>query len=344
MFFFVVSWVITQNKNKMKEAVPLSNFKSIMVETPAKVLESGRDFDSNDIHIEAGFDSLIDNPTQEELRQLEANILEEGCLEPLIVWDGDWVLIDGHNRYRICQKHELPFKIILKPFANVVIAKQWMINHQLGRRNLNDQQVRYYQGLQYNLSKQQRGGVRRGRLAKIGDEKQTDAQLAQEFNTSASSIRRAAAFYQGLENIAKHNLGLKHEILTKKRRIKTKDIEEIGRLSDQKLIKGIRNAEDVTKLAAQLRQEKKRDSRAKLLEAYQMTDEEKRIHEAQKVLEENEPAFVTKEQSIDRLRGTVVSKLREGIRNGDRESLHDAIRAIYRIEKIVLNTVVQVEL
>src|SRR5258706_14004744 len=52
--------------------------------------------------------------TDEQKLQLERNILEEGCREPLIVWPnnkGQMVLIDGHNRLKICQKHGLTYKI-----------------------------------------------------------------------------------------------------------------------------------------------------------------------------------------------------------------------------------------
>src|SRR5208282_6578602 len=34
----------------------------------------------------------------DEFKQLAANLLRDGCKEPLTVWDG--ILIDGHNRYK----------------------------------------------------------------------------------------------------------------------------------------------------------------------------------------------------------------------------------------------------
>lgn len=38
--------------------------------------------------------------------------------------------------FRICPKHDLPFSILEKDFADSSHAKEWMILNQFGRRNL----------------------------------------------------------------------------------------------------------------------------------------------------------------------------------------------------------------
>ena len=50
------------------------------------------------------------------------------------MWQG--ILIDGHNRYAIAQKHNLPFKTVAKVFDDRTDAKIWILKNQLGRRNL----------------------------------------------------------------------------------------------------------------------------------------------------------------------------------------------------------------
>ena len=49
-------------------------------------------------------------------------------------------VLDGHNRYEICQKHHIGFKTLEKEFDNEEEAKIWIIHNQLGRRNLIDYQ------------------------------------------------------------------------------------------------------------------------------------------------------------------------------------------------------------
>ena len=87
----------------------------------------------------------------EEFTQLEINIQSEGCREPLIFWKkgNKNILIDGHNRYKICKKHNISFKLIEKKFNSIDEVKDWIIENQIGRRNLNPDQLSYYRGLQY---------------------------------------------------------------------------------------------------------------------------------------------------------------------------------------------------
>ncbi len=69
-----------------------------------------------------------------ELELLEKSILTDGCRDPLVVWNG--TIVDGHNRYRICRKHRIPFCITEVDFTNRSEAIAWMIKTQIGRRNL----------------------------------------------------------------------------------------------------------------------------------------------------------------------------------------------------------------
>jgi DNA modification methylase len=81
---------------------------------------------------------LIPPLTSEEFKQLERNILEEGIRDPLVTWNG--ILVDGHNRYRIATEYDIDFVTIEKEFADMNAVKEWMINNQFGRRNLNNYQ------------------------------------------------------------------------------------------------------------------------------------------------------------------------------------------------------------
>lgn len=74
-------------------------------------------------------------PLQEmELKLLTDSLLSEGCRDPLVVWNG--IIVDGHNRYRICREYQIPFNYIEMNFANRAEAIAWIIKNQIGRRNL----------------------------------------------------------------------------------------------------------------------------------------------------------------------------------------------------------------
>jgi hypothetical protein len=116
--------------------------------------------------IDQEFRSLISPLTDEERAQLAASLSEEGCRDPLVVWHGEppanaahrcpgpwvrqlplgsmltevtwicptcgeerqrpYVLLDGHHRYTICQRYEMPFAIVegSAPDALLILDKQ----------------------------------------------------------------------------------------------------------------------------------------------------------------------------------------------------------------------------
>ncbi len=86
--------------------------------------------------IDKEFAALIPPLTDEEYRGLEASILTEGCRDPLVVW-GE-VLVDGHNRYKVCSEHKIPYSVVQRDFTDRNEVLLWMLKNQLGRRNLND--------------------------------------------------------------------------------------------------------------------------------------------------------------------------------------------------------------
>jgi hypothetical protein len=102
--------------------------------------------------------SLIPPLSKEEYGQLEENICQWGCLDPLKVWpvpDSDEViLLDGHNRYSICSDHNIRYVTESISLIDRAAAIDWMIANQLGRRNLSAKQISYLRGRQQQQEKQ----------------------------------------------------------------------------------------------------------------------------------------------------------------------------------------------
>ncbi|PWK20043.1 hypothetical protein LV89_03853 [Arcicella aurantiaca] len=112
--------------------------------------------------------NLIPPLSDEEFEQLEINIKKHGCQTPIQLWQAPkkelglpytqiddlvYVLIDGHNRHKICTANNLAFEVYMLSFQTLKEAKDYMINLQLGRRNLSPSQISYFRGLRYNNEK-----------------------------------------------------------------------------------------------------------------------------------------------------------------------------------------------
>ena len=151
-----------------------------------------------DLTVDPEFRDLIPPLNEEELKLLEESLVADGCESPLIVWNG--VIVDGHNRYAICRKHEIPFAIQEKDFSSRDDAMLWMLRNQLGRRNLND----YQRGEMVLVLKRQlasvaemkmRAGIRSTdnpgtNLSQGAEERKTLSQLAKLAGVSGTQMKK----------------------------------------------------------------------------------------------------------------------------------------------------------
>lgn len=163
--------------------------------------------------IDPEFKALIPPLTPEEYAQLEANILADGCRDPLVVWEpefnGDVILLDGHNRHEICKKHNYEFltnRLTLKDIPDRQAAINWIINNQLGRRNLHPDQASYLRGKRYNGEKQAHGADRKSEQAKSRSQNdfliKTYDRLATEYQVGPKTIQRDGQFAEAVDKLA----------------------------------------------------------------------------------------------------------------------------------------------
>ena len=150
----------------------------------------------NNITVDSEFKSLIPPLSEDEFARLEQSIIAEGVRDPIITWGG--VIVDGHNRYAICEKHSIDCPSREREFANRDAAKIWIIENQFGRRNLND----YQKGALalelkplYEAEAKRRQGERTD-ISQFFDESsygRTDERLAELAGVSRGTIRKIEA-------------------------------------------------------------------------------------------------------------------------------------------------------
>lgn len=217
-----------------------------------------------EIQIDEEFKSLIPPLSPEEFKQLEENILQDGCRDPLVVWvrqgfktcgkcgelfsgsdpddlvhcrhcdhhylaggecsnchkklpkksdmvtgDAIYTLLDGHNRFEICSRHDIHFNVIKLDFESREDAKDWMDRNQLGRRNLTPEQMSLLRGRRYNRLKKSHGGqIPNSRI--VQNELSSTAEvLAEQHGVSEATIKRDGQFAEAVEV-----LGMEADILS----------------------------------------------------------------------------------------------------------------------------------
>lgn len=157
-----------------------------------------------ELKIDAGFKSLIPPLSDEERQQLEANLVADGCREPLVVWQG--TIVDGHNRFEICTRRNVAFQVVEKQFENRQQVEDWIDANQLGRRNLRPEQMSLLRGRRYNRTKKtvtnaEGIGGKSGKIVDYQNDKQqtTAERLAEQHGVSKATIVRDGKFAEAVE-------------------------------------------------------------------------------------------------------------------------------------------------
>ena len=187
------------------------------------------------LRIDPEFESRIPPLTDDEFKQLEENILADGVIiNPIIVWDG--VIIDGHNRFRIVEKHpHITFTTCEREFNDRHDALAWICKNQLGRRNLTFQQKKYLIGKQFEAEKQRQGTnnqyvqakSEKCQLGTFQNSVDTAERIAQENGIGRRSVFRAEEFAKAVDIADEIEPGIRSEILAGKIKTTEKEVQAL---------------------------------------------------------------------------------------------------------------------
>jgi hypothetical protein len=153
------------------------------------------------IIIKPEFKDLIPALSEVELDQLHRSLDAYGCQSPLLVWEENQTLVDGHNRYEYCSANGIPFEVKYMDFSSEDAAKNWMILNQLGRRNLDPDTASMLRGKLYNGQKKEHGGQIPGTRMDQNDTSSTAETIAKQTGVSAPTVKRDGKFAQALEKL-----------------------------------------------------------------------------------------------------------------------------------------------
>ena len=126
-------------------------FKCTMSFKRGQIVDNMVDQGIYKLKIDDEFRWLIPPLSVDEMQQLEDNLVRDGCREPICVWFN--TILDGHNRYEICNRLLIPFAIRRVSLKNREEAIAWICINQLGRRNITNETRKYLIGKRYEMEK-----------------------------------------------------------------------------------------------------------------------------------------------------------------------------------------------
>lgn len=177
--------------------------------------------------IDQEFRDIIPPLTDNEFEQLKANVMEDGCRDSLVTWNE--IIIDGHNRYKICTENNIDFSVIEKFFDCREDAIIWICQNQRGRRNITEGQKTYLMGKEQEATKNKRGGDRKskyqsGTLIPSGKTAQI---VADKYGVGYGTVIRSEEFAKGIDAISLQSPEAKQKILSGEAKISKSEVREI---------------------------------------------------------------------------------------------------------------------
>ena len=231
---------------------------------------------------------------EDEFELLEKQIIRDGCQDALKVWDrdGELILLDGHNRLKICNRHDLPYDTSTIEIESIDEAIVWIVDNQRGRRNVaTKEQLDYISGKRYEAQKninrlRDEKGVFKSsapsrtfnEMDKIPHNKNFTAyEQAKKEGTSSRTIEKNAYYAKGIDAVKEVAPEMADTILRPKpeeRKLSKGDVAIIPKIPKEELReavnKGIDGLKEATEKAkAEAKEKKDRDRFQKMHEELQ---------------------------------------------------------------------------
>ena len=186
---------------------------------------------------------------REEYRQLERSIVSDGCRDPILAWNG--TIVDGHNRYEICNQKRVPYATREVVFDGRAAAIAWICRSQLDKRELSEEAKKYLIGKQFEAERhikrnaaafqphktgpKHMGQFKEGGEREYETRRETAVRLGKEHHISGTMIQRYWKYSQALDAIAKSAPEITRQILSGNYKMTIASIHALARMNPSQL-------------------------------------------------------------------------------------------------------------
>ncbi len=186
--------------------------------------------------IDSEFKNLIPPMKPEEFQGLKENIVNNGydILYPIVIWNN--IIIDGHNRYSICKEFNIQFSVSEKNFNNRFEVMNWIINNQLNRRSMTNEQRSYLIGKRYQEEKKEEGRPKIGNnvvplVTLRPNNSNIEQKIAEKYKVSPETVRKAEKFANAIDEVANNASINPYKMLGREIKATRKDIVGLSQQS-----------------------------------------------------------------------------------------------------------------
>ena len=184
---------------------------------------------------------------------LREDILRDGYVrDPLVVWEEENILLDGHNRWIIIQEFweilKDKFNVVYKSFPDRYACIAWICANQLHKHNMNERERDKLIQEQYDAECKSVGGNGSNQYSyeQLGENLQipksiapTRWKIAKEHNITEGAVKAAVEFGRGVDKGEEVYPGFKDKVLSGEVKASKKDIADLRRIEPEEREKAV---------------------------------------------------------------------------------------------------------
>ena len=191
------------------------------------------------LKIHSVLSSLIQPLSPDEYELLALDLIEYGCKEPILTWNG--YILDGHKRYDICTEYNIPFRIKKSHLVMLNEAISYVCETQLKRKDLKYERYKYLIGKWY--SAQRELAEREAEYSLKTSDPVTPAQAAnrrclmigKKLSISTGTVNKYRFFQEAADTIARSAPQLGRKMITGEMKISHENACDLSRYSPEDL-------------------------------------------------------------------------------------------------------------
>jgi hypothetical protein len=181
-----------------------------------------------DLKISPEFEHLLPSVDALTDEELEKQLLETGyARNPIVAWNG--TIIDGHRRYKLCKKHNLPFQVDEMGFKTTEEAKAWAFSDQIARRNVstNERSICIAR-----LAELRSGGK--------GVSLEAAKEVAAKAGVTTRSVYRAAEFAKAVDSLPED---ISEKVISGKLDVSQRDVTKLAKMPEKQQREAVKEIE-----------------------------------------------------------------------------------------------------
>ena len=216
----------------------------------------------DNLKIDIELENLLPRLDEEKYKLLEEDIKKNGCINPIIVWNG--IIVDGHHRYKICQANNISFKTKEMQFDNKQEAMIWAWTTQKARRNVDD-------GTLFKIAE---------KFRPYYEQKAKENMLATQNNNKASAFQKSEKQVNTTKELAR-TAGVSTDTMNKVIQVQKHAPEPIQKAVESNVI-SINKGYEMTRKLKEIPKDDRQDEAKKMLEE-QLNQENKQLDKEHRI-------------------------------------------------------------